>query len=108
MNTHVVVFCCGIPCSLVWAAYICMVYSSNPPPRKCTPPPLSSTLSPQVDQWLDTSSQLVSGVAFEGLCSRLNDYLSLRSFFVGFDTTAADFAIWGQLHGEDTLIMYHY
>lgn len=54
----------------------------------------------QVDQWLDTSTQLVSGLHFETLCGRLNDYLSLRSFFVGFTTTAADFAIWGQLHGE--------
>lgn len=54
----------------------------------------------QVDQWLDTSSQLVSGLGFETLCGRLNDYLSLRTFFVGFTATAADFAIWGQLHGE--------
>jgi hypothetical protein len=54
----------------------------------------------QVDQWLDTASQLVSGLGFEVLCGRLNDYLSMRSFFVGFTTTAADFAIWGQLHGE--------
>lgn len=54
----------------------------------------------QVDQWLDTSTQIVSGLSFEVLCGRLNDYLSMRSFFVGFTTTAADFAIWGQLHGE--------
>lgn len=53
-----------------------------------------------MDQWLDTSTQLVSGLGFETLCGRLNDYLSLRSFFVGFTTTAADFAIWGQLQGE--------
>lgn len=53
----------------------------------------------QVDQWLDTATQLVSGLSFELLCGRLNDYLSMRSFFVGFTTTAADFAIWGQLHG---------
>lgn len=54
----------------------------------------------QVDQWLDTSSQLVSGSGFEGLCSALDIYLSLRSFFVGYGTTAADLAIWGQLQGE--------
>eukprot|EP00878_Enallax_costatus_P010415 GHUV01010871.1.p1 GENE.GHUV01010871.1~~GHUV01010871.1.p1 ORF type:complete len:501 (+),score=123.71 GHUV01010871.1:69-1571(+) len=51
----------------------------------------------QVDQWLDTSTQLVSGPTFEQLCQRLNSYLSLRSFFVGYSTTAADLAIWGQL-----------
>lgn len=58
----------------------------------------------QVDQWIDTSSQLVSGPGFDMLCGRLNDYLSMRSFFVGFTTTAADFAIWGQLHGEASLV----
>jgi hypothetical protein len=60
----------------------------------------SFSLLAQVDQWLDTSTQLVSGLGFETLCGRLNDYLSMRSFFVGFTTTAADFSIWGQLHGE--------
>lgn len=62
----------------------------------------SVSLLAQVDQWLDTSTQLVSGLGFETLCGRLDDYLSMRSFFVGFTTTAADFAIWGQLHGEQT------
>jgi hypothetical protein len=54
----------------------------------------------QVDQWVETSSQLVSGQQFEALCGRLSDYLSLRSFFVGYGVTAADVAIWGQLQGE--------
>jgi hypothetical protein len=58
-----------------------------------------------VDQWIDTSGQLVSGPGFDMLCGRLNDYLSMRSFFVGFTTTAADFAIWGQLHGEASLLL---
>jgi hypothetical protein len=58
----------------------------------------------QVDQWIDTSSQLVSGPGFDMLCGRLNDYLSMRSFLVGFTTTAADFSIWGQLHGEARLV----
>ncbi|KAF8056743.1 glutamate--tRNA ligase [Scenedesmus sp. PABB004] len=52
----------------------------------------------QVDQWLDVSAQLVSGQGFDGLCAALNGYLALRSFFVGHATTAADLAIWGQLH----------
>jgi membrane protein implicated in regulation of membrane protease activity len=42
----------------------------------------------------------VSGQQFEALCGRLSDYLSLRSFFVGYGVTAADVAIWGQLQGE--------
>ncbi|KAF6254122.1 tRNA synthetases class I, catalytic domain-containing protein [Scenedesmus sp. NREL 46B-D3] len=58
------------------------------------PTPLAAC---QVDQWIETSSQLVSGQQFEALCGRLSDYLSLRSFFVGYGVTAADMAIWGQL-----------
>jgi glutamyl-tRNA synthetase len=53
----------------------------------------------QVDQWIETSTQLVSGQGFEALCNSLNSYLSLRSFIVGYGTTAADLAIWGQLQG---------
>uniref|UniRef100_A0A383W857 glutamate--tRNA ligase n=1 Tax=Tetradesmus obliquus TaxID=3088 RepID=A0A383W857_TETOB len=58
------------------------------------PTPLAAC---QVDQWIETSSQLVSGQQFEALCGRLSDYLSLRSYFVGYGVTAADVAIWGQL-----------
>jgi glutamyl-tRNA synthetase len=61
----------------------------------------ASAAALQVDQWIDTSSQLVSGQQFEALCGRLSDYLSLRSYFVGYGVTAADLAIWGQLQGED-------
>eukprot|EP00775_Hariotina_reticulata_P007441 gene7441-7651_t len=58
------------------------------------PTPLAAC---QVDQWIETSTQVVSGQGFEALCNSLNGYLSLRSFIVGYGTTAADLAIWGQL-----------
>jgi hypothetical protein len=68
-------------------------------PRACTTRVSRARARAQVDQWLDTASQLVSGLGFEPLCGRLNDYLSLRSFLVGYEASAADFAVWGQLHG---------
>ena len=56
-----------------------------------------------MDQWLETSSLLVVGQGFDAMCSRLSDYLSLRSFFVGYSLTAADLALWGQLQGKESL-----
>jgi hypothetical protein len=42
----------------------------------------------------------VSGLGFEPLCSRLSSYLALRSYLVGWEPSAADYAVWGQLQGE--------
>lgn len=67
---------------------------------------VAATAALQVDQWIETSSQLVSGQQFEALCGRLSDYLSLRSYFVGYGVTAADVAIWGQLQGERLLSLF--
>eukprot|EP00877_Chromochloris_zofingiensis_P010541 jgi/Chrzof1/5740/Cz16g14040.t1_GTS2[v5.2] len=51
----------------------------------------------QVDQWLDVTAQVVSGLGFEPMCVSINNYLSLRTFLVGYTFTVADVALWGQL-----------
>ncbi|KAI7845298.1 hypothetical protein COHA_001141 [Chlorella ohadii] len=51
----------------------------------------------QVDQWLDISQTLVPGAAFESACASVNDFLSLRTFLVGYAPTMADIACWAQL-----------
>ncbi|PRW45405.1 glutamyl-tRNA synthetase isoform A [Chlorella sorokiniana] len=51
----------------------------------------------QVDQWLDISQSLVPGAAFESACASVNDFLSLRTFLVGYAPTMADIACWAQL-----------
>jgi hypothetical protein len=53
-----------------------------------------------VDQWLETAAGIVSGAALESQCVALNDYLTLRTFLVGYGLTVADLAVWGQLQGE--------
>lgn len=54
----------------------------------------------QVDQWLDVTAQVVSGLGFEPMCVSINNYLSLRTFLVGYTFTVADVALWGQLQGN--------
>ncbi|GIM07727.1 hypothetical protein Vretimale_11813, partial [Volvox reticuliferus] len=54
----------------------------------------------QVDQWLETAAGIVSGAALESQCVALNDYLTLRTFLVGYGITLADLAVWGQLQGS--------
>ena len=53
----------------------------------------------QVDQWLETASQVAPGQGFEAVCSSIDKYLALRTFLAGYALTVADFAIWGQLQG---------
>lgn len=53
----------------------------------------------QVDQWLETSAQIVPGQTFEAMCSSLDAYLAMRTYLVGYAPTAADFAVWGALQG---------
>ncbi|MEW5307513.1 MAG: hypothetical protein WDW36_009902 [Sanguina aurantia] len=51
----------------------------------------------QVDAWVERSSAAVSGAGLEPLCLALDNYLCLRTFFVGYSLTLADVALWGQL-----------
>jgi glutamyl-tRNA synthetase len=51
----------------------------------------------QVDQWLDIAQTLVPGSGFEAVASAVNEYLSLRTFLVGYSLTLADVAAWAQL-----------
>lgn len=53
----------------------------------------------QIDEVLDFSSNLVAGPNFEPMCVRLNDYLSLRTFFGDVDLSIADLCVWGTLQG---------
>jgi hypothetical protein len=57
----------------------------------------------QVDTWLDFAPLLVPGLGFEGACASLDEFLTLRTFLVGYNVTIADLAIWGQLQGEQQL-----
>ncbi|KAG2484195.1 hypothetical protein HYH03_017007 [Edaphochlamys debaryana] len=54
----------------------------------------------QVDQWLETAAGIVSGASLEGQCVALNDFLTLRTFLVGYSLTIADLAVWGQLQAS--------
>ena len=36
------------------------------------------------------------------MCNGINDYLALRSFIVGYNISAADLALWGQLQGDES------
>jgi glutamyl-tRNA synthetase len=58
----------------------------------------------QVDQWLDLSAQVVPGQGFEAVCSSIDKYLALRTFLAGYSPSVGDFAIWGQLQGEQSNI----
>jgi glutamyl-tRNA synthetase len=50
-----------------------------------------------VDQWFDIAQTLVPGSGFEAACTSINDFLSLRTFLVGYAPTLADVACWAQL-----------
>ena len=50
-----------------------------------------------MDQWLDISASLTPGAAFEAACGSVNDFLSLRTFLVGYAPSLADVACWAQL-----------
>jgi glutamyl-tRNA synthetase len=41
--------------------------------------------------------------ALDGTYKELNKYLTLRSYFVGYSVTLADFVIWGALRGKVAL-----
>lgn len=60
--------------------------------------PLSDPLmTARVDQWLDYAEFFSQGYDLKDLCSRLNAYLSLRTFLVGFELSVADLSLWMQL-----------
>lgn len=53
----------------------------------------------QVDQWLDFSTAIVSGAGLEAVCGVVDQFLSLRTYLVGYKLSIADLQIWGQLQG---------
>eukprot|EP00192_Tetraselmis_astigmatica_P007072 CAMPEP_0117656620 /NCGR_PEP_ID=MMETSP0804-20121206/4900_1 /TAXON_ID=1074897 /ORGANISM="Tetraselmis astigmatica, Strain CCMP880" /LENGTH=718 /DNA_ID=CAMNT_0005463031 /DNA_START=7 /DNA_END=2163 /DNA_ORIENTATION=- len=53
--------------------------------------------SVHVDEVLDFSCLLAPGPGFETVCNRLNDYLSLRTYFGNNTLTIGDLAVWGTL-----------
>ncbi|KAG0749319.1 hypothetical protein G6F16_001108 [Rhizopus arrhizus] len=62
--------------------------------------PLTSTL---IDQWLDFAEKELSTSDFKTLDAsykKLNKYLTLRSYLVGYQATVADFIIWGALRAS--------
>lgn len=54
----------------------------------------------QVDQWLDFSDALVSSAGLEAVCGVIDQYLSLRTYIVGYQLSIADLQVWGQLQGS--------
>lgn len=62
--------------------------------------PLTSTL---IDQWLDFADKELSTSDFKTLDAsykKLNKYLTLRSYLVGYQATVADFIVWGALRAS--------
>ncbi|KAL0031306.1 hypothetical protein WJX79_002120 [Trebouxia sp. C0005] len=54
----------------------------------------------QVDQWLDFSTAIVSGASLEAVCGIVDQFLSLRTYLVGYKLSIADLQIWGQLQAS--------
>ena len=62
----------------------------------------------QVDQWLDFSTSIVSGAGLEAVCGVVDQFLSLRTYLVGYQLSIADLQIWGQLQGTSMLTATFY
>ena len=56
----------------------------------------------QVDQWLDFSNAIASGAGLEAVCGVIDQFLSLRTYLVGYQLSIADLQVWGQLQGRHT------
>ncbi|KAJ3701433.1 hypothetical protein LUZ61_005138 [Rhynchospora tenuis] len=55
--------------------------------------------SGQIDEWLDYAPIFSIGSEFENACTYVNEYLTHRTFLVGFNFSIADVAIWSALAG---------
>ncbi|XP_057862359.2 glutamate--tRNA ligase, cytoplasmic isoform X1 [Cryptomeria japonica] len=53
----------------------------------------------QIDEWLEYAPIFSSGADFEKACTYVDNYLSLRTFLVGYNLSVADIAIWSGLAG---------
>ncbi|KAH9320016.1 hypothetical protein KI387_021785, partial [Taxus chinensis] len=51
----------------------------------------------QIDEWMEYAPIFSSGVEFEKACTYVDNYLSLRSFLVGYSLSVADIAVWSGL-----------
>ena len=60
----------------------------------------------QVDQWLDFSDAIVSGAGLEAVCGVVDQFLSLRTYLVGYQLSIADLQVWGQLQGRHNPVMH--
>ena len=54
----------------------------------------------QIDYWIDYAASASAGPNFEAVCNGINEYMTLRTFLVGYCLTVADLALWGQLQSE--------
>lgn len=58
-------------------------------------------LHQQVDYWVDYSAaSIVTGSNLENVLVSINEYLALRTYFIGYSLSLADVAVWGQLQGK--------
>lgn len=60
----------------------------------------------QVDYWLEFADLLVNGVGLEPACTKINDYLSLRTYLAGYQMTAADAVCWAHLAGRWRFLLF--
>jgi glutamyl-tRNA synthetase len=62
----------------------------------------------QVDRWIQFSQDKLSKTAdFQGVSNaadELDRHLTLRSFIVGYQPTAADFALWGAAKSKQNAV----
>lgn len=53
----------------------------------------------QIDEWLEYANVFSVGAEFEKSCTYVDNYLSLRTFVVGYSLSVADIAVWSGLAG---------
>lgn len=63
-----------------------------------SPFPVRVSVCSLTDQWVDFAcASITSGLTFEPTLASLDNYLSSRTFFVGYSLTLADVAVWHAL-----------
>lgn len=75
----------------------CCRYLSRRADRFFAQSPLDAT---RADDFVALADRLVDKATLPQLCVRLNAMLAMRTVFVGFDFSVADFLVWGALKGN--------
>ena len=62
----------------------------------------------QIDEWMEYATVFLAGAEFEKSCTYVDNYLSLRTFLVGYSLSIADIAVWSGLAGMLFIIGHLY